>query len=123
LARLRVEPADVLGRRFLRDATVTRSRGVAGDDHHVADDQRSGAVVEAAGQRLVVVEVQARPSAIAEVPGRLACLRAERVQLLAANGEAPLAPAAAPVVDAACALSLQLFFGPRERFLLPHDVA
>src|SRR4029077_7807970 len=67
LAGFRVEPAHVLRRRLLDLAALARARGVAGDDDNGADDQRSGAVVEAAGERLVILEVQARPPAIAEV--------------------------------------------------------
>ena len=122
LARPGVVAAYVLGRRFLDHAAIAGSGGVAGDDHDVADDQRSGAVVEAAGQRLGVVEVQTGAAVIAEIRVRLAGPGIEGVEILAANGEDALIAAAAPGVDAARALTLQLFFGAGERLLLPNQL-
>ena len=57
-----VEAADVLGRGFLAVAAVAGAGRVAGDDDDVADDQRSGAVVEATGERLAIGEAQAHAS-------------------------------------------------------------
>jgi hypothetical protein len=93
--------------------------GVAGDDDDIADDDRAGAVAEAAGQRLVLEEVQAGASLVAEVGVDLSGLGVQGVEILAADDDNPLIAAAAPVVDAAGALSPDLLLGPGERLLLP----
>src|SRR6185503_3572625 len=96
-----------------------RAGGVAGDDDDVADDDRAGRIAEAAGQRLVLEEVEAGPSVIAEVGIDLPGLGVQRVEILAADDDDPLIAAALPVIDAARARAGRLFFGAGERLLLP----
>src|SRR5207244_5305036 len=103
-ARSRVEAADVLGRRFFLVAAVARAGRIAGDDDHIADDERPGAVVESRRERLVLLEVKARAPVIAEVGIGLAGFCVERVEILAADDEDALIAAGAPVVDAPRAL-------------------
>src|SRR5207245_10077744 len=101
---LRIEASHVLGgRRLLERAGVARSIRVTGDDNDIAHDEGAGAVVEAPRQRLILLEVQARPALVAEAGRRFARLGIERIQILAANREDSLvgvAGAAAPVVHA-----------------------
>ena len=127
LAAQRVEAAHVLGRRFLLDVPVSPAPAVLPVTTTTLPTTSGPVrVVEAPGERLVLVEVQARASLVAEAGDGLAGLRVERVEILAANREDALvgvAGAAAPVVDAARRRAVRFFARPREELLLPDGLA
>src|SRR5262249_11686385 len=84
----RVEAPDILERRlFLQRTRVARARRVTGHHHDIADDERAGGVVEACGERLVLLEMKACASLVAESRNRFAGPSVQRVQVLAANGK------------------------------------
>src|SRR6185503_12587800 len=120
LAGAHAEAADIVaGALFLR-AAVAGAVGVAGDDDHVAEDDRAGGVGELSRQRLRIGEMQRDAAAGAEVGRRLAGLGVERVEKLAADRDEAAIRAALPEVEAARRLAGRFLL---RRLLLPQRLA
>ena len=125
LPALGVERADILRSRFLSVAAIAGSPGIAGDHDDITDDEWTGAVGEASGERMVL-KVQARAAQVAKAGHQRAGFRIDRVEILAANREDPALDvpcAAAPVVYAARGVPVGLLPCRRHGLLFPNRPA